>query len=101
MSTPDGYAALRAMDSYSHVADGTRYPAVLITIGLNDHRVPPWMGAEMAARLQAASRSGKPVLLRVDDEGGHHVLGVSKQDLNAQVTDMLAFALQQAGTQGK
>ena len=53
VSTPDGYAALRAMDSYSHVVDGTRYPAVLITIGLNDHRVPPWMGAEMAARLQA------------------------------------------------
>ena len=97
VSTPDGYAALRAMDSYSHVVDGTRYPAVLITIGLNDHRVPPWMGAEMAARLQAASRSGKPVLLRVDDQGGHHVMGATKQDMDSQVTDMLAFTLQQAG----
>lgn len=103
VSTPDGYAALRTMDSYSHVVDGTHYPAVLITIGLNDHRVPPWMGAEMAARLQAASRSGKPVLLRVDDQGGHHVMGASKQDMDSQITDMLAFVLQQAGAgfQGK
>ncbi len=97
VATPDGYAALLAMDSYSHVVAGTNYPAVLITIGLNDHRVPPWMGAAMAARLQAASRSGKPVLLRVDDQGGHHVMGASKQDMDAQITDMLAFTLQQAG----
>jgi prolyl oligopeptidase len=97
IATPDGYRALRAMDSYSHVVDGTKYPAVLITIGLNDHRVPSWMGAEMAARLQAATRSGKPILLRVDDQGGHHVMGVSKADADAQITDMLAFVLMQAG----
>ena len=34
----------------------TEYPAVLIAVGLNDHRVPSWMGATMAARLQAAGR---------------------------------------------
>ncbi len=97
VATPDGYKALRAMDPYSHVVDGTAYPAVLITIGLNDHRVPPWMGAEMAARLQAATRSGKKVFLRVDDHGGHHVMGVSKDDLNGQITDMLAFVLKETG----
>ena len=97
VATPDGYRALRAMDAYSHVVDGAKYPAVLITVGLNDHRVPSWMGAEMAARLQAASRSGKPILLRVDDQGGHHVMGVSKADADAQITDMLAFVLMQAG----
>ena len=97
IATPDGYRALRTMDSYSHIMDGTKYPAVLITVGLNDHRVPSWMGAEMAARLQAASRSGKPILLRVDDQGGHHVMGVSKADADAQITDMLAFVLMQAG----
>ena len=96
VGTHEGYASLRAMDAYSHVVDGTDYPAVLISVGVNDHRVPSWMGAEMAARLQAASRSGRPVLLRVDDQGGHHVIGASRADMNAQITDMLAFVLQQA-----
>ena len=95
--THEGYDSLRAMDAYSHVVDGTNYPAALISIGLNDHRVPSWMGAEMAARLQAASRSGKPVLLRVDDQGGHHVMGASRADIDSQIADMLAFVLQQTG----
>ncbi len=100
VATKAGYAALREMDPYSHVVDKAAYPAALITIGLNDHRVPPWMGAEMAARLQAATSSGKPIYLRVDDKGGHHVMGVSKDDLNAQITDMLAFVLKATGDEG-
>jgi len=96
-STPEGYAALRAMDSYSHVVDHTAYPAALITVGVNDHRVPPWMGAEMAARLQAASSSGEPVLLRVDFEGGHHTMGVAKDDMAVQFADTFAFVLRAAG----
>lgn len=60
------------MDAYSHVSDGTRYPAVLLTGGINDHRVPARMAGEMAARLRAASVSGKPVRLQIDFQGGHH-----------------------------
>ena len=100
VKTPEGLSDLSAMDSYSHVVDGTKYPAVLITVGLNDHRVPSWMGAEMAARLQAASSSGKPILLRVDEQGGHHVMGTSKADTDSQITDMLAFALMETGDPG-
>lgn len=96
-ATPEGYAALRAMDAYSHVTDHTAYPATLITVGANDHRVPPWEGAEMAARLQAASTSGQPVMLRVDFEGGHHIMGVMKDDMARQFADTFAFALQEAG----
>jgi prolyl oligopeptidase len=96
-ATPEGYAALRAMDPYSHVENHTPYPATLITVGVNDHRVPPWMGAEMAARLQAASSSGQPVMLRVDFEGGHHMLGVAKDDMASQFADTFAFALKAAG----
>ncbi len=96
-ATPQGYAALRAMDAYSHVTDHTAYPATLITVGTNDHRVPPWMGAEMAARLKAASSSGQPVMLRVDFEGGHHTMGVAKDDMARQFADTFAFALQVAG----
>ncbi len=100
VSTAEGYAALRAMDSYSHVKPGTKYPAVLITGGMNDHRVPVWMAGEMAARLQAASTSGKPVRLRVDFAGGHHLMGVSKADLVSQSVDTEAFVLHAEGVAG-
>ena len=65
-----GYRALKSIDSYQSVQDGRAYPAVLLTTGITDPRVAPFHAAKMAARLQAASSSGKPVLLRVDFDGG-------------------------------
>ena len=41
--------------------DGTSYPAVLLTTGVADPRVAPFHAAKMTARLQAASKSGKPI----------------------------------------
>jgi hypothetical protein len=41
--------------------------------GINDENVPPSDAAKMAARLQAATISGRPVLLRVDWQAGHAV----------------------------
>ena len=61
----DGFKALYAMDAYQHVKPNTAYPAILLTTGANDPRVAPWQAAKMAARLQASTNSGKPVLLRV------------------------------------
>ncbi len=97
LATKPGYLALKEMDAYSHVVDGAKYPAVLITGGINDHRVPVWMAAEMAARLRAASTSGKPVRLRVDFEGGHHMMGAAKADEISQATDTYAFVLEHTG----
>jgi prolyl oligopeptidase len=56
---------------YHHVTDGVKYPAVLIAAGENDHRVASWHGKKMAARLQAATSSGLPVLLTVSTTAGH------------------------------
>jgi len=97
LKTREGYAALREMDAYSHVVDGTRYPAVMLTGGMNDHRVPVWMAGEMAARLRSASASGKPIRLRVDFEGGHHMMGVAKSDAISQAVDSWAFVLEHTG----
>ena len=97
LATKPGYLALKEMDAYSHVVNGARYPAVLITGGINDHRVPVWMAAEMAARLRAATASGRPVRLRVDFEGGHHMMGAAKADEISQATDTYAFVLQHTG----
>jgi prolyl oligopeptidase len=66
--TEAGFQALYEMDAFLHVRDGVNYPAMLITHGITDPRVEPWQSAKFAARVQAASASGKPVLLRMDYE---------------------------------
>jgi prolyl oligopeptidase len=57
---------------------------------MNDPRVSPWQPAKMAARLQAAASSGRPILLRVDFKGGHGI-GASKAQQLDQMADMLSF----------
>lgn len=93
---PDGFRGLYEMDAFHHVRDGVAYPAVLLTAGINDPRVEPWQSAKMAARLQAASTSGKPVLLRVDYDAGHG-LGSSRAQNQAEQADINAFLLWQLG----
>jgi prolyl oligopeptidase len=63
--------ALIDMDSYLHIKNGVKYPATLITTGMNDPRVATWQPAKFAASLQAANISDKPVLFWVDYEAGH------------------------------
>jgi prolyl oligopeptidase len=92
----DEFRALLAMSSYHHVKDGTRYPAVMITHGVNDPRVAVWHSTKFAARLLAANASGKPVLLDLDYESGHGV-GDTKAQRQRQTTDIYAFLLWQAG----
>ncbi len=72
--TADDEAAFRWLYDYSpyhRVVDGTSYPAVLITTGESDSRVDPMHARKMAARLQAATSSGRAVLLRSESRAGH------------------------------
>ncbi|HVU08151.1 MAG TPA: prolyl oligopeptidase family serine peptidase [Verrucomicrobiae bacterium] len=96
VKTENGFKALYEMSAYHHIVDETDYPAVLLTTGINDPRVEPWQSAKMAARLQAATASGKPVLLRVDYEAGHGI-GNTKKQSEEQFADMLTFLLWQFG----
>jgi prolyl oligopeptidase len=96
INDPAGYRALKAIDSYQAVVDGTKYPAVLLTTGATDPRVAPFHPAKMAARLQAASASGKPILLRVDFDAGHGV-GSTRAQQDSEAADTYAFILWQAG----
>ena len=50
----------------------------------------------MTARLQAATSSGKPILLRADYDAGHG-FGSGKMQRNQLVADELSFALWQFG----
>ena len=88
------FPALFEMSAYHHVQDGTKYPAVLLTTGLNDPVVDPWQSAKMAARLQTATASGRPVLLRVDD-AGHDEWGSTRSQWYALRADQLVFMLWQ------
>lgn len=90
------FEALHEMDAYHHIRDDTGYPAVLVTTGLNDPRVPVWQPAKFAARLQAATSSGKPVLLRVDYDAGHG-RGSTRSQSAAQLADEWSFLLWQFG----
>ena len=98
--TEEGYKALYAMSAYHHVLDHTAYPAVLLETGANDPRVDPWEMAKMAARLQAATASGKPVLLRVEYEGGHAGIGGTKKQAQETLADEWSFLLWQFGVPG-
>jgi len=99
VKTEEGFKGLLAMSAYHAVKDGTPYPAVLVTTGINDPRVDAWQAAKMAARLQAATTSGKPVLLRVDYDAGHGI-GSTKKQAYEERADIIAFLLWQLGMPG-
>lgn len=97
--TEDGFKGLYAMSAYHWIKDGTPYPAVLVTTGFNDPRVASWQAAKMAARLQAATTSGKPVLLRTNYDEGHGFGSTKKQEYEERA-DAFSSLLWQAGVKG-
>jgi prolyl oligopeptidase len=99
-TTEDGFNGLLIIDSYLRVRDGTAYPAVLLTSGANDPRVVVWMAMKMAARLQVATSSDKPILLRLEEQAGHG-MGSTRQQEDAELADKLAFLLWQFGLTGE
>ncbi len=95
-ATAVGFEALREISAYHQVKDSTPYPAVLLTAGMNDARVDPWQAGKMAARLQAATSSARPVLLRVDYEAGHG-RATPRRQREEEAADIYAFLLWQFG----
>lgn len=96
----DQFKAMLAYSPLHRVQDGTRYPAMLFTTGLHDGRVEPWMSFKMTARMQAANpgslADGRPVLLRVENDGGHG-MGTSLAAGLAEEADVFAFLFSQLG----
>lgn len=87
--------ALYEMDALHHVKEGEKYPAVLCVGGWNDPRVIAWQPGKLAAALQNASTSGKPVLMLVNYDNGHFT--EDKQVTFRNFANQYAFALWQAG----
>jgi prolyl oligopeptidase len=92
---PDQFRALYAYSPYHHVVDGTAYPAVLFLTGANDPRVNPMHSRKMTARLEAATSSGRPVLLRTSANSGH--INASLHERIEFTADVHAFLLYEPG----
>ncbi len=92
---PVMFGALLAYSPYHNVHDGVAYPAVLLTAGEFDPRVDAWHAKKMTARLQAATSSDAPILLRM--EAGGHGMGQSLDQMVAMETDCFAFYFDQLG----
>jgi prolyl oligopeptidase len=89
------WSALYAYSPYHHVKDGTAYPAMLFVSGENDPRVNPADSRKMVARLQAATTSGLPILLRTSSSSGHGSSSLSESIL--EQADIYTFLFQQLG----
>jgi prolyl oligopeptidase len=94
---PEQFRALYAYSPYHHVQDGTAYPASLLVTGANDPRVDPYNSRKMAARLQAATSSREPILLRTSSTTGHGRSNPLTEEI-AENVDTYSFLLQALGT---
>jgi prolyl oligopeptidase len=93
---PDQFRALHAYSPYHNVKDGTTYPAVFFLAGETDGRVNPAHSRRMSARLQAATNSDRPILVRLSSASGHG-MGTALSEKIAQKADVLAFLFDQLG----
>lgn len=89
---PDQFRALRAYSPYHNVKDGVEYPSMLFITAENDPRVDPMQSRKMTARLQAATKSENPILLRISATGGHG-LSSSLNELIDEGVDVYSFLL--------
>lgn len=92
----DDFHHLQAYSPYHQVKDGVAYPAVMLISGDADTRCNPMHARKMAARVQAATSSGYPILLDYKPRWGH----MPVQPLNNRIealTDRLAFICHELG----
>jgi prolyl oligopeptidase len=91
---PDDFAALLSYSPYHNVRDGEEYPATMIVSGDADQNCNPFHARKMAARLQAANRSGYPILLDYRPHRGHSPVLPLSERVGA-LTDRVAFLCDQ------
>ncbi|MBP2646907.1 MAG: Prolyl oligopeptidase [Gemmatimonadetes bacterium] len=93
---PEQFGWLSAYSPYHQVRDGVAYPAVLIATAESDTRVDPLHARKMTARLQRATSSGLPVLLRLESRAGHGA-GKPLAKVLDELTDTWTFIWHELG----
>jgi prolyl oligopeptidase len=91
---PAQFKALYAYSPYHHVVDGMKYPSVLMMTGANDGRVAPYHSRKMTARLEEATKSDNPILLRTSSSAGHGQ-GTALSERIKQLADIYSFLFAQ------
>lgn len=72
-----------------------KYPATLVTAGINDPRVIAWEPGKFTAKLLASNASDNPILFRVDYDSGHGSDVKSKSF--EEFANIFSFAFWQTG----
>lgn len=100
---PAAAEVITALCPYTNLRPGVQYPAILLTAGLADSRVPWWMPVKYAAKMRMQDRGSRSsssshhgghagggvvggnrwadVLLQFDETGSHFSMGLSGGDL--------------------
>jgi prolyl oligopeptidase len=95
---PQQFEWLYQYSPYHRVSTGEAYPAVFLFTAEGDSRVDPMHARKMAARLQAATSSSAPILLRVETAAGHGQ-GKPRRKQLEEATDLWSFLFWQLGVE--
>lgn len=87
---------LLSYSPYHNIADGTDYPAILVTTADTDDRVVPGHSFKYTAALQAANLGKKPRLIRIETAAGHGA-GTPTGKQIEEGADVLAFLAHYTG----
>ena len=90
-ATSEGFTALFGMDAYQMLPTAMAIPPTLITVGLNDKRVAPWISAKFAARAKTKFGGTTLIWLRADDDAGHGI-GSAEDSRISETADTMAWA---------
>ena len=100
VTNPDHFRALHAYSPYHNVSNGTAYPSIIFLTGDHDGRVNPAQSRKMTARMQTATSSGRPILLRTTAKAGHGG-GTALSVMIERETDVWSFVVSQLGLKFK
>lgn len=87
---PGDAAVMHRYSPYHRVEDGVGYPAVFLDCALRDPYCPAWHGMKMAARLQRATASAHPILVRTRD-CGHNTRMTPEQMKDREIEELTFF----------
>jgi oligopeptidase B len=70
VADPEVYRYMKSYSPYDNVT-AQRYPAILVTAGLNDSRVSYWEPAKWVAKLRATKTDDRLIVLKTELGAGH------------------------------
>ncbi|MEH6757582.1 MAG: prolyl oligopeptidase family serine peptidase [Parasphingorhabdus sp.] len=90
------FKTLLSYSPYHNIADGTDYPALMVSTADTDDRVVPGHSFKYTARLQALNTGEKPHLIRIETRAGHGS-GKPTDKLIEEYSDIYGFLADTVG----